>query len=84
MLEEAQAPFDLAQGPLIRARIIRMKEQEHILLLVQHHIVTDGWSMRVFARELGVLYRAFFTGRLTAGSAESISRLCGMAEERNG
>jgi natural product biosynthesis luciferase-like monooxygenase protein/amino acid adenylation domain-containing protein len=58
-VEEAGARFDLAQGPLIRARLIRLDEQEHVFLMTQHHIVSDGWSMGVFARELGELYRAF-------------------------
>ena len=59
MVEEAQARFDLARGPLVRGRLIRLAEQEHILLLTQHHIVSDGWSMGVLAQELGALYRAF-------------------------
>jgi amino acid adenylation domain-containing protein len=59
MVEEANAGFDLAQGPLIRAHLVRMQEEEHVLLLTQHHIVSDAWSMGVLARELGVLYGAF-------------------------
>ena len=62
MIAEAQASFDLRQGPLIRGRLIRMQEQEHVLLLTQHHIVSDGWSMGVLARELGTLYGAFSRG----------------------
>ncbi|SFL87825.1 amino acid adenylation domain-containing protein, partial [Rugamonas rubra] len=56
---EAQAPFDLAAGPLIRARLLRTGELEHVLLLTMHHIVADGWSMGVLADELGRLYRAY-------------------------
>src|SRR5262249_8133976 len=61
--EEAQAPFDLARGPLIRGRLIRLGPDEHVFLLTQHHIVSDGWSMGVFTRELGALYRAFTAGQ---------------------
>jgi amino acid adenylation domain-containing protein len=62
MEEEANGGFDLARGPLIRAQLVRMEEQEHILLVTQHHIVSDGWSMGILARELGTLYGAFIRG----------------------
>src|SRR5437588_10997150 len=62
IFEEANAVFDLAQGPLIRAHLVRMAEEEHVLLLTQHHIVSDGWSMGILARELGTLYGAFSRG----------------------
>src|SRR5206468_2070199 len=51
-----------AQGPLIRAILLRLSEEEHILLVTMHHIVTDGWSIGVFHRELSELYRAFLAG----------------------
>ena len=57
--EEAHVPFDLACGPLIRARLIRTAEEEHIFLLSQHHIVSDDWSMDVFMRELSALYSPY-------------------------
>ena len=57
--EEGRAPFDLGQGPLIRGRLVRMGPGEHVFLLTQHHIVTDGWSTGVFFRELSQLYEAF-------------------------
>ncbi|QPB24375.1 non-ribosomal peptide synthetase [Rhizobium sp. 007] len=60
--EEARTPFDLARGPLIRGRLIRMSDAEHVFLLTQHHIVSDGWSMGVLVRELSQLYRAFEAG----------------------
>nr|WP_245483934.1 non-ribosomal peptide synthetase [Rhizobium ruizarguesonis] len=60
--EEARTPFDLARGPLIRGRLIRLADEEHVFLLTQHHIVSDGWSMGVLARELSSLYRAFEAG----------------------
>ena len=56
---EALAPFDLTQGPLIRGRLIRLVDDEHVLLLTQHHIASDGWSIGVLSRELSALYRAF-------------------------
>ncbi|HEX8613863.1 MAG TPA: non-ribosomal peptide synthase/polyketide synthase [Telluria sp.] len=56
---EASTPLDLGHGPLIRARLLRLGEQEHILLLTVHHVVSDGWSMGVLARELTALYRAY-------------------------
>jgi len=55
---DANTPFDLAAGPLIRARLIRTGERRHVLMLVQHHIVCDGWSLHLLGRELGALYAA--------------------------
>ena len=54
--------FDLAKGPLFKAALIRLSEEEHILLLTMHHIVSDGWSMGVFTAELAALYKAFCNG----------------------
>ena len=59
---EAQRPFDLAGGPLLRARLIRLDAGEHFLLVVMHHIVTDGWSMDLFWQELATLYGAYVGG----------------------
>lgn len=56
-------PWDLSAGPLMRARLVRFSSEEHLLALTMHHIVTDGWSMAVFAQELGALYGAFKQGR---------------------
>jgi amino acid adenylation domain-containing protein/non-ribosomal peptide synthase protein (TIGR01720 family) len=61
--EEAQQPFDLAKGPLLRATLLHLDEAEHVLLLTMHHIVSDGWSMGVLIRELAALYEAFSTGK---------------------
>ena len=55
---EAHAPFDLARGPLLRARLLRLGETEHWLLLTLHHVVTDGYSTAVLWRELSLLYGA--------------------------
>ena len=57
--EEARQSFDLARGPLFRASLITLGDDDHVLVLVMHHIVSDGWSMGVLSRELSVLYRAF-------------------------
>jgi len=62
-IEEVDAAFDLARGPLIRARLVRLTDQEHVLLLTQHHIISDGWSVTILLRELSALYRAFAHGR---------------------
>jgi amino acid adenylation domain-containing protein len=59
---EAREPFDLAHGPLLRATLIKATEQDHVLLLTMHHIVSDGWSMSVLFRELALLYSAFSMG----------------------
>ena len=58
-VEYARRPFDLTHGPLIRATLFRMDAEKHLLVVVLHHIVTDGWSMGVFFRELAILYNAF-------------------------
>ncbi|MET0399016.1 MAG: amino acid adenylation domain-containing protein, partial [Longimicrobiaceae bacterium] len=61
--EEAARPFDLAAGPLFRAALLRLGAGDHVLLLSMHHIVSDGWSMGVFFRELAALYEAYREGR---------------------
>ena len=61
--EEAIRPFDLAAGPLIRGQLLRLAEEEHVLLLTQHHIVSDGWSIGVLVREISTLYAAFSAGQ---------------------
>ncbi|HET7233827.1 MAG TPA: amino acid adenylation domain-containing protein, partial [Longimicrobium sp.] len=60
--DEAGALFDLARGPLIRGRLVRMAADDHVLLLTMHHIVSDGWSTGVLFRELAALYAAFARG----------------------
>ncbi|HKQ08712.1 MAG TPA: amino acid adenylation domain-containing protein, partial [Blastocatellia bacterium] len=61
--EEASAGFDLEQGPLIRGQLIGLGENDHALLLTLHHIVSDGWSMDIFIKELNTLYEAFARGQ---------------------
>ncbi|WFQ79904.1 amino acid adenylation domain-containing protein [Xenorhabdus sp. SF857] len=60
---ETSQPFDFAQGPLIRGRLLRLAANEHILLLTQHHIISDGWSLNILMHELSTLYQAFSEGR---------------------
>ncbi|MCF5710655.1 amino acid adenylation domain-containing protein, partial [Pseudomonas syringae] len=60
--DEALAPFDLSSSPMIRGRLVQLSEAEHILLVTQHHIVSDGWSTGVLLHEIGTLYRAFSQG----------------------
>jgi amino acid adenylation domain-containing protein len=61
--DDAQRPFDLSRGPLLRATLIRLGNEEHIVLLTMHHIVSDGWSMGVLISELATLYDAFANNR---------------------
>jgi len=60
--EEALRPFDLARDPVLRATLLRLGAQEHVLLLIFHHIAFDAWSARVFVDEFANLYRALSTG----------------------
>ncbi|KAG0195601.1 hypothetical protein BGX28_001005, partial [Mortierella sp. GBA30] len=60
--EETRTLFDLAKGPLIRASTIQLADEEHVLLITQHHIVSDGWSMGILLRELSQLYTAYVNG----------------------
>ena len=62
-LEEARRPFDLSRLPLIRALLLRLADEDHLLVLNLHHIVSDGWSTGVLVGEMGELYAAFATGR---------------------
>ena len=57
--EEAERPFDLTNGPLYRTALCHLEANEHVLLIAMHHIVSDGWSIGVFLREMAALYEAF-------------------------
>lgn len=61
-LEESQRPFDLGAGPLFRVRLLGLGDEEHVLLLTMHHIISDGWSLGVFFREMAALYNAYVRG----------------------
>jgi len=63
---EAQRPFDLARGPLVRAQLLQLGAADYLLLFTMHHIISDGWSIGVFSRELAALYAAFSTGNAPA------------------
>jgi acyl carrier protein len=63
VIEEAQRPFDLQRGPLLRTSLLRLSEEEHVLLLTTHHIVSDGWSAGILFRELRALYEGFSTDK---------------------
>ena len=69
---EAVAPFDLSQGPLLRASLLRLADDDHVLLLMMHHIINDAWSMNVMMQELGTCYNAFVDGREPALPSLSI------------
>ncbi|KAF9305687.1 hypothetical protein BG003_001247, partial [Podila horticola] len=60
--QEAAVPFDLGKGPLVRAQLTQIADDEHIFLLTMHHIIVDGWSVGVLFRDLSDLYRAYFSG----------------------
>jgi amino acid adenylation domain-containing protein len=62
LLRESQRSFDLARGPLVRAALLRLGTQQHVLVLMLHHIVADGWSTTVLIREVAALYAAYARG----------------------
>ena len=61
--EEARRPFDLSQGPLLRVNLLRLNRDEHVVLVTMHHIISDGWSVDIFERELTTLYDAYVNQR---------------------
>ncbi|HEX4966050.1 MAG TPA: condensation domain-containing protein, partial [Thermoanaerobaculia bacterium] len=61
---EARTPFDLAQGPLLRAALLRWNAAAHVLLFTMHHMVSDGWSMGILMKEVAELYGSFAAGNL--------------------
>jgi len=61
--EEAAKPVDLTRPPLLRARLLRLGPEEHLLLLTAHHVALDGWSMRIVIRDLAELYSAYSAER---------------------
>ena len=80
---EAGKAFDLRRGPVLRVRLVKLGEQEHVLVRTMHHIVSDGWSKGIFNQELVVLYEAYREGRENpvAGAGGAVRGFCGMAEE---
>lgn len=69
---QGEAPFNLSEGLLVRAALVALEDQEHVLLMTQHHIVTDGWSIGVLARELAALYRAEVAGAAASLGAPAL------------
>ncbi|WP_416235670.1 amino acid adenylation domain-containing protein, partial [Nodularia sp. UHCC 0506] len=63
--EENQQTFNLAESPLLRVKLLYINTQEYILLLTMHHIITDGWSINIFAGEIANIYQAFSQGKLS-------------------
>jgi amino acid adenylation domain-containing protein/non-ribosomal peptide synthase protein (TIGR01720 family) len=61
--EEAARPFDLAKGPLLRNSLLKLSDDQHVVLFTAHHIVCDGWSMGILVREVAALYEAFCNNR---------------------
>jgi amino acid adenylation domain-containing protein/FkbM family methyltransferase len=59
---EARTPFDLSVGPLLRVSLLHLAEDEHVVLLTMHHIISDGWSMSVLIREVSALYESYSRG----------------------
>ncbi|HSE18628.1 MAG TPA: amino acid adenylation domain-containing protein, partial [Pyrinomonadaceae bacterium] len=59
---EARQVFDLSQGPLFVGKLLRLSEEEHVVLLTMHHIISDGWSIGLVINEVGTLYKAFLEG----------------------
>ena len=66
---EARRPFDLSHGPLLRVTLLRLRDEEHLLLFTMHHIISDGWSVSVLAHEAARLYAAF-NGQASASLPE--------------
>jgi NRPS condensation-like uncharacterized protein len=61
--QDGWTPFDLTRAPLLRVRLLRLADDDHVLVLILHHIIVDGWSIGVLMEELSELYAAFATGR---------------------
>jgi amino acid adenylation domain-containing protein/FkbH-like protein len=68
--EEAQKPFDLERGPLIRCALVKLHATRNELVVVMHHIISDGWSLGLFLKELNLLYAAFSSGKAPIGLPE--------------
>jgi amino acid adenylation domain-containing protein/non-ribosomal peptide synthase protein (TIGR01720 family)/FkbM family methyltransferase len=62
-IEEARIPFDLEHGPLVRMSLFRLTPEDHVFLLLLHHIISDGWSTGILISELNALYRAYANGQ---------------------
>jgi amino acid adenylation domain-containing protein len=63
ILQECRRPFDLTRGPLIQVTLFHLQDNEHVMLVMMHHIISDGWSRGIFLRELALLYTAYCQDR---------------------
>ena len=70
---EARRPFDFERGPLLRVLVFRLAATDHVLIVDQHHVVSDGWSIGILLRELGSLYDAVRSGRPAAESLPALA-----------
>jgi NRPS condensation-like uncharacterized protein len=61
--EDAGTAFDLKNGPLLRVKLLRQGEREHVLVVNMHHVVSDGWSVGVLVREVSAMYQAYSSGK---------------------
>ncbi|HDT6612198.1 TPA: amino acid adenylation domain-containing protein [Bacillus paranthracis] len=73
MLKESKRVYNLANGPLMHCTIVKIKEGEHVLLIGQHHIISDGWSLGIFVKELNEMYDAFVQHKPVAETPSTIS-----------
>jgi hypothetical protein len=64
-IEEAETGFNLSQGPLLRVKILKLEEEDHVLLYTMHHIVSDGWSAGLMISEVEALYKSFIVGEVS-------------------
>jgi amino acid adenylation domain-containing protein len=62
-LQAGQTPFDIANGPLIRLMLVRLEPRDHVLIVVEHHLIHDGWAQGVFLRDFLEMYQALVSGR---------------------
>ncbi len=81
-IDESMQPFDLTKGPLVRVRLLKLGDSEHVLLLTMHHIISDAWSAGIFVQELGALYEAFAAGKPSPLSDPAVQYADYAAQER--
>src|SRR5581483_8742511 len=82
-IQEGRLPFQLTESPLLRARLLRLNKEAHLVLLSMHHIVSDDWSIEIFFRELSLLYDAFSHGQPSPLPALSLQYADYAAWQRN-
>lgn len=75
LAEELKRPFDYSRGPMLRLCLIKLEDEKHVLSVVIHHLVSDGWSLQVFIHELTTLYRFFSEGPASRGGGPPLGEL---------